>query len=1008
MKNYPFPIFLICLFILFTTTIFSNNTIRFYTTEQQYGVADLDYFELATDTLAGGMIYEAEYPSASTVGFSIPRGEASNDLVWGQLGATDGSVQYNDIPGNGPFYIRLIYSRYNPQVSAPPVELYVNDTLQGTWLLQETGSWNLFDTTAWLPISLFTAISDEHFYHPFQNFDDDVDRIKRFSNFFTGSSGIIGNTTLLTLNYNSNVTRTGYGKSLEIQYDSLIGFASYAESFQRNWYDNGAPFDLNNLFPDFLGDDFENRQMDSLVFYCRLDAAEPLRMKLELSDTENHKGNFIVDLLPSTTWHRIAVAICDFEMPPNAVIPFDPAKAKFLGFTFEDGFPSVNLHESGTLYLDDIYLVENGFSKPQFQNEDDLLAYLNKVRFRFFWEAVDPISSLIFDRHLWDTLISVDGIGWQLSTYTIAHRNQWISPPLIEERTEQILYNLLYRCEHTNDPALAIANPLKYASVKGSWAHFLSSGDLKRKDTRTEYSLFTNALLLSGVMVARQYFSGNSSIVAKADSIIAMTDWNFLYDTSDRLMHFHWTPEEGLSSNKTDWFSEELDLAFLLGISSPVAANRLPENPYFSNGYRRPFCEEGDFIFSAPGTGFTYWFLQMYARFETNTQRFQNTRNAVLKELEIDHNSLGDFSTFYDPRIFGSTACEGADSAGFYLDGLDTVFISNYHAYGYCCKFDTNNDLNGTIAPYGGISTILFTPDEALDLVKYYYNDLDSIFTNEYQYAFWSPIFGFPDAFHLDPDGSNDTLINLGFNGPWLSVPRFAIDMGPMLINTDSYLAEKGYYAAPSVRDLFSSYPPVEAQLPLFDTIDIHEMPEVVEISPDTCLAGATDIEYIASVFNAGHFAYAYNWWYNGNLYATTVDSFLTINTAELETGDSIFCQLSIPMENCDFSLTTSSNAIEICVDPVSTHTPSFLQKMEIMPNPVSHTLLVNVELANREEATIRLDNLLGQTLFEQNYKHRSFSASIDCSRLPAGIYLLTLMLGEKSISRKIVKQGEL
>ena len=47
-----------------------------------------------------------------------------------------------------------------------------------------------------------------------------------------------------------------------------------------------------------------------------------------------------------------------------------------------------------------------------------------------------------------------------------------------------------------------------------------------------------------------------------------------------------------------------------------------------------------------------------------------------------------------------------------------------------------------------------------IELIQYYYDDLDTHFRINYGYSFWSPIWGFPDAFHIAPDVSSDPLIN--------------------------------------------------------------------------------------------------------------------------------------------------------------------------------------------------------------------------------------------------------
>jgi len=656
------------------------------------------------------------------------------------------------------------------------------------------------------------------YLHAFQNFDDDVDRIKRYSNFFGGDYGILNGDIFnpqINLNFSIDSTRTGHGRSLQINYGPLTFWSGYVESFERKWYDQKTSFNLIDLFPDFQSTDFSDRHIDSLAFYCKLVAEEPLTLQLELHDALDLKSEVIVEINSTgSSWQRISVGLNQFKGS------FNPSKAKYLAIIFANwvGGAPVNSGEEGTLYLDDMHLIEAGYEKPVLSSYTDLLNYTNQVNFRHIWTAVASNSFFALDRHTFVDLVSVDAIGFQLSSYVIAHKNGWVNQALIEERVIKILNELLYVCKHAQTEEEAKSDPLGYASVKGIWAHFLDTTTLSRKDTKTEYSLFTNALFLSGVLVTQSYFMENDRIFEMADSLIKMADWNFLYRPEDKLMYYHWTPEEGYSEYYTDWFSEELDLAFLLGVSSPNKQHRLPANPYYSIGYNKPFSKEYGYIYSAPGANFTYWFLQMYARYNESSERFINARNASLRDKEYC-NSHFDF----DDRIFGVTACEGPDSAGVDMNGKN---ISNYHAYGYPPKHDSNNTPNGTFAVYGTACPILFIPNETIECLRYYYSELDTTFLNQYGYSFWSPIFGFPDAFHLAPDDSDDPFINsLNFRGPFYSVPRFCVDIGPMIMNIDSYLSE--IEGKKSVRDYFSIHPYLADSLPSFS--DFPDYPTSVQ-----------------------------------------------------------------------------------------------------------------------------------------------------------------------------------
>lgn len=748
------------------------------------------------------------------------------------------------------------------------------------------------------------------YYHAFQNFDDDVGRVNTFSNLFGGNSGVLyGNSaTILDIGYETTATRSGYGRSLKIEYGPLFSWSMYLESFERGWYDQETSLDLTSLFPDFEAPEFRNRQVDSIVFFCKLESEDSLSLKLELHDADDRVSFQVFDIPPSGQWQRISVAL---ETLPGC---FDPAKAKFMGLVLAD-FPapgvSSNILEKGTLYLDDFYLVEKRFAKPNPGSGPELLAYLNEVSFRHFWTAVDPGSKFALDRHIWKDLISVDAIGFQLSAYVIAHQQGWVDPAKIEARVQEILYNLLYRCQHAENTLELVNSPLKYATIKGNWAQFLDINTLERKSLTTPYSLNTNALLLPGVITAGQYFSWNDSIQSMADALYRMTDWNFLYSPNDGGMFVEWTPEHGFPEYTAGWFSEGLDLAFLLAVSSPDPTHRLPVNPFFETSYRKPFSPEGGYVYSASGSNPTYYALQMYAPYPESADRYNNARQALLKDLETCRETYAALG--YDARIFGTAPCEGPDTAGVFITPEnDSVLVSNYHSYGYCPRLDQGNGQNGTVAVYGSGAVLPFVPDEAAACLDYYYNELDPFFQATYRYSFWSPVFGFPDAFHLNPDASYDPLINgLNYRGPWLSVPRFGINLGPMLINGHNYLSSLS--GVTSIRELFSSHPAILQNLADFSSIPATDTVMVkahIEATATSVCAGEP-VTFLLEPEHQGNNPVC-EWLVNGNLEQS--GSFFVFTLDEPFNGDQVQCRL-FSSEPCLDAEPAYSNTLTIQVN---------------------------------------------------------------------------------------------
>ena len=99
------------------TMLFAQNSIKFETKGQKYGVADLDCFWLSDSETEDGIYYSKFFTDSdeATTGTEIWRSEAINLIVWGQFGTKDtpnypaqaGFVQFNHIPGEGEKYLRI-------------------------------------------------------------------------------------------------------------------------------------------------------------------------------------------------------------------------------------------------------------------------------------------------------------------------------------------------------------------------------------------------------------------------------------------------------------------------------------------------------------------------------------------------------------------------------------------------------------------------------------------------------------------------------------------------------------------------------------------------------------------------------------------------------------------------------------------------------------------------------------------------------------------------------------
>lgn len=91
---------------------------------------------------------------------------------------------------------------------------------------------------------------------------------------------------------------------------------------------------------------------------------------------------------------------------------------------------------------------------------------------------------------------------------------------------------------------------------------------------------------------------------------------------------------------------------------------------------------------------------------------------------------------------------------------------------GYCsfgalpCKSDLNIENDGTVATYGAVASIIFTPEESLKTIAYYYNNFHKL---------WGK-YGFRDSYNFEN------------NKKWYSKEYIGVDKGIEAIMIENYL----------------------------------------------------------------------------------------------------------------------------------------------------------------------------------------------------------------------------
>ena len=166
---------------------------------------------------------------------------------------------------------------------------------------------------------------------------------------------------------------------------------------------------------------------------------------------------------------------------------------------------------------------------------DQILDNLQQLGFNFFWNEVNTSNGLIRDRQT-GNFCSIASVGFGLSSICIGIDHGWITRAQGATRVQTTL-NTLW----TLPQGTATTGTIGY---KGFFYHFLNMSDGLRNGT-SELSDIDTALLLAGVLDAKQYFNGadptETSIRTLADQIYQRVDWTFFQNVSQNGLMIQWT-----------------------------------------------------------------------------------------------------------------------------------------------------------------------------------------------------------------------------------------------------------------------------------------------------------------------------------------------------------------------------------------------------------------------------------------------------------------------------------
>ncbi len=385
-----------------------------------------------------------------------------------------------------------------------------------------------------------------------------------------------------------------------------------------------------------------------------------------------------------------------------------------------------------------------------------LLDTIQHTAFSFFWNEANPANGLIRDRAnvsiTSNAACSIASVGFGLSAICIGVDHGWVSRSAARDRVLTTLKTFWYAPQGSGISG--------YAGNFGLFYHFLDMITATRSGT-SELSTIDTALLLAGIVDAKQYFTGQDSVETLirqfADSIYYRMNWDLMRNYNPGIL-MGWTPEHGFADVNGGAYSQwvgynEASIMYILAMGSPTYPVDYTAWQTWTQGYSYGTQCGYTYVLFPPLFGHQY--SQCWIDYRNiaddymenkNLNYFENSRRATLAQRAYSIANPGHFAGYSD-TLWGITA---SDVPG------------GYNARG---APPAQND-DGTITPTAPISSIPFAPEAVLPVIQTMWNS--------YGQQLWTK-YGFRDAF------------NLSLSTPWWDTDVIGIDLGPEIIMIENY-----------------------------------------------------------------------------------------------------------------------------------------------------------------------------------------------------------------------------
>lgn len=403
--------------------------------------------------------------------------------------------------------------------------------------------------------------------------------------------------------------------------------------------------------------------------------------------------------------------------------------------------------------------------------DEALLDSVQRRSFEYFWSGAEPTSGLGRER------IHIDGDYPQNDESVVTSGGSGFGIMAIISGIER---GYITRAEGVARFEKIISFIEKADSFHGAFPHWWygETGKAKAFSTKDDGGdLVETAFLIQGLLAAHQYFVDGTdqekNIAKRIDTIWKNVDWNWYRNGKD-VLYWHWSPNYNWDMNFPVRGYNECLIMYVLAAASPT-------HGVTADVYRKGWAENGAIVaphsveniplqFRYQGTEAGPLFWSHYSFLGLNPVGLQDKYGNYFEEgknLALIHRAYA----IRNPKKYKGY---GANAWG---------FTASYSVAGYAAHQPNDKDDHGVISPTGALSSIVYTPEYSMEVMRNLYVNLGSKLWGKY---------GFYDAFSETAN--------------WYPQRYLAIDQGPIAVMIENHRSQLLW-------KLFMSHPDIQKGL---------------------------------------------------------------------------------------------------------------------------------------------------------------------------------------------------